>query len=173
MAKPVQLDVDTGSDNSSIKTDTSPTSGEKRRFPHSDGGGSEKENHPRGSSSHRGGGGMQRAGSKELKRQFSMADRERTEGGGGRAPMERGRSLDREMTGSSSPHGARGGGRGGRGRFMDDYGADPMMRGGGRGGRGHHTPDGRIGRGGGGGGYPGEMSPHGPPRQSRRPDDMR
>ena len=176
MAKPVQLDVDTGSDNSSIKTDASPTGGEKKRFPSSDGGGSEKENHPRGvrGSADR---GMQRVGSKELKRQYSMLDRERererTAGSGeevgGRPPMERGRSLDREMTGSPHP---RGGHRGGR--FADDY-REPMIRGGGRGGRGHpppggrgghHPQEGRMGR-----GYPPEqgMSPH-PHRQSRRPD---
>lgn len=106
MAKPVQLDVDTGSDASSIKTDSTPTHEKRTRFPNDDriqdGQGSEKENivqnnkggggggggviDQRGGSSSgvmdRGGGNsgsLNRTGSlhgKELKRQLSMTDRD-------------------------------------------------------------------------------------------------
>ncbi len=83
MARPVALDVDTGSETSSIKTDISPTH-EKKRFPnerqqgaHSDGGqSSEKENiaqHPSQKQDSR----LGRTGSlhgKELRRQYSLAD---------------------------------------------------------------------------------------------------
>ena len=115
MARPVGLDVDTGSDASSIKTDTSPPHEKKARFPsqqrlqEGDGGeGSEKENRGHNAQGVRQG-GMSRAGSlhgKELKRQYSMNDATRAKGGGAlddgdrrRAPPgERGRSTGRETS---------------------------------------------------------------------------
>ena len=87
MAKPVALDVDTGSDASSIKTESSPPSEKKLRFPemapqsHDSGHCSEKENMAHVHNIPGAGRGerpsMSRTGSmqgKELKRQFSMTD---------------------------------------------------------------------------------------------------
>ena len=98
MARPVGLDVDTGSDASSIKTDTSPPHEKKARFPsqqqqqqrllEGDGGeGSEKENRGQNAQGRHDGkpGGITRAGSlhgKELKRQYSMSDAMRAKGSG-------------------------------------------------------------------------------------------
>ena len=117
MARPVGLDVDTGSDASSIKTDTSPPHEKKARFPsqqqrhlaEGDGGeGSEKENRGQNAIRHDGKpGGVTRAGSlhgKELKRQYSMSDATRAkadvdDGERRRAPAgERGRSTGRETS---------------------------------------------------------------------------
>ena len=80
MAKPVQMDIDTGSDASSIKTDSTPTHDKRTRFPIDDrliqdGQGSEKENIVQNIPAKAGGDPKQlsRSGSL-LKRQYSVTD---------------------------------------------------------------------------------------------------
>ena len=117
MAKPVQLDVDTGSDTASVKTEGSPPFEKKPMMPDGMpmGAGMTPTGTPtEGMPPHHPGDKppMQRAGSKELRRQFSMSEmgrREARERASEPEPRGRSRERDRSRPGndrsSSQPHG--------------------------------------------------------------------